>query len=124
MQRFTESAVERYVFQYRLWLLSRKFEEGIPLSIIPKCSALYIQDIEDIRDKADDDIRMQTVKSIYDAGKERVSISYEDAKALQSAAIEILSSEECEDSVIQAINRLDVAIRQTELERTTGDFFK
>lgn len=124
MQRFTESAVERFVFEYRLWLLSRKFEEGIPLSILPQCSGLYKQDVEDIRDKDDDDIRLQTIKSIYNSGKERVSLSYEDAKVLQSAAIEILSSDECEDSVIQAIKRLDVAINQTELERKTDDFFK
>lgn len=124
MQRFTEAAVERYVFEYRLWLLSRKFEKGIPLSVLPDCSGIFKKDIEDIRDKADDEIRMQTLKSIYNSGKERVSISYEDAKVLQSAAIEILSSDECEDSVIQAINRLDVAINQTELERKTDDFFK
>lgn len=124
MQRFTEAAVERFVFEYRLWLLSRKFEEGIPLSILPSCSGLYKQDVEDIRDKADNDIRLQTIKSIYNSGKERVSLSYEDAKVLQTAAIEILSSDECEDRVIQAIRRLDVAINQTELERKTDDFFK
>ena len=124
MQRFTEAAVERFVFEYRLWLLSRKFEEGIPLSILPPCSGLYKQDVEDIRDKADNDIRLQTIKSIYNSGKERVSLSYEDAKDLQTAAIENLSSDGCEDRVIQAISRLDVAINQTELERKTDDFFK
>ena len=123
-QRFTEAAVERFTFEFRLWMLSRKFEKGIPLSVLPDCSGLFKQDIEDIRDKADDDIRMQTIKSIYNAGKERVSISYEDAKILSSVASEILLRDECEDSVFQAIKRLDIAISQTELERKTDDFFK
>lgn len=123
-QRFTEAAVERFTFEFRLWMLSRKFEKGIPLSVLPDCSGLFKQDIEDIRDKADDEIRMQTIKSIYNAGKERVSISYEDAKILSSVASEILLRDECEDSVFQAIKRLDIAISQTELERKTDDFFK
>lgn len=123
-QRFTEAAVERFTFEFRLWMLSRKFEKGIPLSVLPDCSGLFKQDIEDIRDKADDEIRMQTIKSIYNAGKERVSISYEDAKILSSVASEILLRDECEDSVSQAIKRLDIAISQTELERKTDDFFK
>lgn len=123
-QRFTEAAVERFTFEFRLWMLSRKFEKGIPLSVLPDCSGLFKQDIEDIRDKADDEIRMQTIKSIYNAGKERVSISYEDAKILSSVASEILLRDECEDRVFQAIKRLDIAISQTELERKTDDFFK
>ena len=123
-QRFTEAAVERFTFEFRLWMLSRKFEKGIPLSVLPDCSGLFKKDIEDIRDKADDEIRMQTIKSIYNAGKERVSISYEDAKILSSVASEILLRDECEDSVFQAIKRLDIAISQTELERKTDDFFK
>ena len=123
-QRFTEAAVERFTFEFRLWMLSRKFEKGIPLSVLPDCSGLFKQDIEDIRDKADDEIRMQTIKSIYNAGKERVSISYEDAKILSIVASEILLRDECEDRVFQAIRRLDIAISQTELERKTDDFFK
>ena len=123
-QRFTEAAVERFTFEFRLWMLSRKFEKGIPLSVLPDCSGLFKQDIEDIRDKADDEIRMQTIKSIYNAGKERVSISYEDAKILSIVASEILLRDECEDRVFQAIKRLDIAISQTELERKTDDFFK
>ena len=123
-QRFTEAAVERFTFEFRLWMLSRKIEKGIPLSVLPDCSGLYKQDVEDIRDKNDEDIRMQTIKSIYNAGKERVSISYEDAKILSSVASEIWLRDECEDSVFQAIKRLDIAISQTELERKTDDFFK
>lgn len=123
-QRFTEAAVERFTFEFRLWMLSRKFEKGIPLSVLPDCSGLFKKDIEDIRDKADDEIRMQTIKSIYNAGKERVSISYEDAKILSIVASEILLRDECEDRVFQAIKRLDIAISQTELERKTDDFFK
>ena len=123
-QRFTEAAVERFTFEFRLWMLSRKFEKGIPLSVLPDCSGLFKKDIEDIRDKADDEIRMQTIKSIYNAGKERVSISYEYAKILSIVASEILLRDECEDRVFQAIKRLDIAISQTELERKTDDFFK
>ena len=123
-QRFTEAAVERFTFEFRLWMLSRKFEKGIPISVLPDCSGLFKKDIEDIRDKADDEIRMQTIKSIYNAGKERVSISYEDAKILSIVASEILLRDECEDRVFQAIKRLDIAISQTELERKTDDFFK